>query len=292
MGGEDWRASLADCHLCPRECGVDRLKGEKGNCGVGTEAMVASRGPHFGEEPPLVGRGGSGTIFFSGCNLHCLFCQNYDISHLGRGRPVEAAELAGMMLELEASGCHNLNFVTPTHQVAAIVEALAMAAEQGLRLPLVFNCGGYESVEALRLLEGVFDIYMPDAKYGSNEAGRRLSGVADYWDRNREALREMHRQVGDLACEGRGIARRGLLVRHLVLPEGLSGSETVMPFLASLSRDTYVNVMAQYRPCYRANEVPEVNRPSTRREYASAVEAALSAGLHRLDERAPRGWLP
>jgi len=279
------RELMRSCRLCPRKCQVDRLAGEVGVCRVGAGAVVSSYGAHFGEEAPLVGRFGSGTIFMTSCNLKCIFCQNYDISHLAQGEPVSVGDVAAMMLRLQNQGCHNINWVTPTHQVAILVEAVAAARSSGLKVPLVYNCGGYESVEALRLLDGIVDIYMPDAKYGDNAVGGQLSDAHDYWDRNREALSEMHRQVGDLQIDEAGIARRGLLVRHLVLPDNLAGSEVVMDFLASLSRNTYVNVMAQYRPQYRAREVAALARPITNAEYRGAVEAALSAGLHRLDER-------
>lgn len=246
--------------------------------------MVSSFGPHFGEESPLVGSCGSGTIFFTNCNLRCLFCQNYDISHLGRGEEVSGGQLAAIMLNLQRSGCHNVNLVSPTHFVPQILEALCMAAEEGLRLPLVYNTGGYESSETLALLDGVVDIYMPDAKYWGPEVARLLSEAPDYPEVMRQALKEMHRQVGDLAIDGLGIARRGLLVRHLVLPEGLAGTREVMNFIAKeISPNTYVNVMAQYRPCYRAQEIPELRRPISPEEYRQAVEGALGAGLHRLD---------
>jgi len=276
---------MRGCRLCPRECGVDRLAGESGECGLGADPVVSSYGPHFGEERPLVGRHGSGTVFLTSCNLKCVFCQNYDISHLRRGRRVTVSDLADMMLDLQRQGCHNINWVTPTHQVPMLVEALAEARDRGLRAPLVYNCGGYESLEALHLLDGLVDIYMPDAKYGDNRPGADLSGVPDYWDRCREAVREMHRQVGDLQVDEAGVATRGLLVRHLVLPENLARTEGVMQFLASLSTDIYVNVMAQYRPEYRAADTPALRRGITSKEYRQAVEAALRAGLHRLDER-------
>jgi putative pyruvate formate lyase activating enzyme len=279
------RELMRECRLCPRRCDVDRLSGELGACRTGPRPVVSSWGPHFGEERPLVGRGGSGTIFLTNCNLACLFCQNCDISQLGEGRETTLDHLARMMLDLQRRGCHNINWVTPTHQVPMLVEATGLAVEGGLHLPLVYNCGGYESVEALALLDGIVDIYMPDAKYGDNASGRRLSGVPDYWDRCREALAEMHRQVGDLRLDGRGLAVRGLLVRHLVLPNGLAGTGAVMQFLASLSRDTYVNVMAQYHPHHRASEVPDIARTITREEHQAAVRAAFDAGLHRLDER-------
>jgi putative pyruvate formate lyase activating enzyme len=280
------RALMSPCRLCPRRCGIDRAGGEVGACGIGPHPVVSSYGAHFGEERPLVGRGGSGTIFLTRCNLRCIYCQNYDISQLGDGQVCRLEDVARMMLEIQARGCHNINWVTPTHQVPMLVEALGMARREGLHLPIVYNCGGYESVEVLRLLDGLVDIYMPDAKYSDNEVGRRLSGVPDYWDRCREALTEMHRQVGDLDIGPDGIARRGLLVRHLVLPDGLAGTPQVMAFLASLSPNTYVNVMAQYHPTYRAREVPALLRPITRQEYREAVEAALASGLTRLDERA------
>ena len=273
------------CRLCPRACGVDRLGGELGACRTGERPVVSSYGPHFGEERPLVGRRGSGTVFLTHCNLRCIFCQNYDISQLGDGRVTTAERVAEMMLELQQQGCHNINWVSPTHQVCALVEATVIARRRGLRVPIVYNCGGYESVETLELLDGIVDIYMPDAKYGDNEVGRLLSGVPDYWDRCREALAEMHRQAGDLRADSQGIATRGLLVRHLVLPEEMAKTTVVMEYLASLSRDSYVNVMAQYRPAHRAREVAAISRAVTRDEFRSAVQAALDAGLHRLDER-------
>ena len=276
---------MRGCRLCPRVCGVDRLAGELGACGVGAEVIVSNYGPHFGEEAPLVGRSGSGTIFLTRCNLKCIFCQNYDISQLGHGSTATVQALADMMVGLQRRGCHNINWVTPTHQAPMLVAALQLAQDRGLRIPIVYNCGGYESLEALRLLDGIVDIYMPDAKYGDNPVGKQLSGVPDYWDRNREALAEMHRQVGDLRLDAVGIAVRGLLVRHLVLPTGLAGTQAVMEYLASLSRDTYVNVMAQYRPQYHAREVAAIARPITSAEFREAVAMALRAGLHRLDER-------
>ena len=271
-------ASLACCEICPRRCRVNRLAGETGFCGTGGEALYASAGPHFGEEPPLVGSGGSGTIFFAGCNLGCLFCQNYDISHGRAGHPVSPAQIADAMLQLERAGCHNINFVTPTHVTPQVMLAIVLARERGLRVPIVYNCGGYESLATVQALDGLVDIYMPDAKYADGAVAAELSDAPDYPDVMRAALREMHRQVGDLALEG-GIATRGLLVRHLVLPNGLAGSEQILDFLAELSPDTYVNVMAQYRPCYRANECPRVGRPPTPREFGEAHRYAQSLGL-------------
>lgn len=279
------RGLMRPCRLCPRDCGIDRLAGETGACRVGAEPMVSSYGAHFGEERPLVGRGGSGTIFLTYCNLRCIFCQNYDTSQLGGGKIVSVEEVAGMMLELQRRGCHNVNWVTPTHQVPMLVAAVHVAKPRGLSLPIVYNCGGYESLDTLRLLDGIVDIYMPDAKYADNDVAKRLSGVPDYWDRCREALTEMHRQVGDLWIGDDGLARRGLLVRHLVLPKHLAGTAEVMQFLASLSMQTYVNAMAQYRPAYRAHEFPIIARPLTRTECRDAMQTALDAGLTRLDER-------
>ncbi len=275
---------LRNCTLCPRRCGVDRLDGQLGFCRVGEGAVVSSVGPHFGEEAPLVGRNGSGTIFFSGCNLGCLYCQNYDISHLVNGQEVSEGELAQQVLFLQGLGCHNINLVTPTHVVPQILGALIQAQRRGLNLPVIYNCGGYESVETLKLLDGVVQIYMPDIKYGHNAAGNKYSCVDDYFDRAREALREMHRQVGDLVIDEHHIAQRGLLIRHLVLPGGLAGTEKVMEFIAQeLSPSSYVNVMAQYHPQYRAREFPELDRRITSREYQRAVEIAGEKGLTRLN---------
>jgi putative pyruvate formate lyase activating enzyme len=235
-----------------------------------------------------VGSGGSGTIFFAGCNLGCVFCQNYQISHDREGREVSTAELANTMVGLQRRGCHNVNLVSPSHFVPQILAALGPAVEAGLNVPLVYNTGGYDSVKTLRLLDGVIDIYMPDAKYADAEVAERLSGAGDYPQVMRAALAEMHRQVGDLQMDDRGVARRGLLVRHLVMPNGVAGTPEIMRFLASLSADTYVNVMAQYRPCYEAHDYPQIARRITREEYREAVQAARDAGLHRLDERPKR----
>jgi putative pyruvate formate lyase activating enzyme len=253
-----------------------------GVCGAGGEAVIASSGPHFGEEAPLVGMGGSGTIFLTHCNLQCVFCQNSDISQRGAGAVVSAAQLARVMLELQRLGCHNINFVTPTHQAFQILSALPLAIDGGLALPLVYNCGGYESLETLQLLDGIVDIYMPDFKYAEAETGRRYSGVNDYPARVRPAVREMHRQVGDLVLDGRGVAQQGLLVRHLVLPHDLAGTAQVVAFLAELSRNTYVNIMGQYRPSYRARAYPPLTRRLTVAEMEGALRLARAAGLHRL----------
>ncbi len=272
-------ASLSCCELCPRRCRVNRLAGETGFCGIGAEALVSSAGPHFGEEDVLVGSGGSGTIFLAGCNLGCIFCQNYEISHGRAGRPAAPGDIARMMLRLERMGCCNINFVTPTHVTPQLMQAILIARERGLKVPIVYNCGGYEKLETLQALEGFIEIYMPDAKYADSDAAAELSSAPDYPEVNRAALREMHRQVGDLAMED-GIATRGLLVRHLVLPNDMAGSKAVLDFLAQeISPRTYVNVMAQYRPCYRAGECPKVNRYPTRREFLDAYDHAARLGL-------------
>ncbi|MHB0979499.1 MAG: 4Fe-4S cluster-binding domain-containing protein [Thermoleophilia bacterium] len=275
-------ARLAACDLCPHRCLVDRLRGERGVCRTDRYARVASAAPHFGEERPLVGLGGSGTIFFSCCNLACLYCQNADISQSDHGEEVSAGELAAIMLSLQRSGCENINLVSPSHVIPQILEALAVAVGGGLNLPLVYNTGGYDAVDALRLLDGVVDIYMPDMKYGT--AGGHLSNASDYAVRNREAVVEMHRQVGDLELDRRGVAWRGLLVRHLVLPGDLAESAAVASFLADrVSTNTYVNVMDQYRPHHRAHEVPALSRRPTADEHRAAVAAFRRAGLNRLD---------
>jgi putative pyruvate formate lyase activating enzyme len=283
------RTLLSPCVVCPRECRVDRLAGETGFCRAGAEPMVSSFNAHFGEESPLVGRHGSGTVFMTHCNLRCIFCQNCDISLDGHGTPVTAETVARIMLRLQQAGCHNINWVTPTHYTPQLIEATAIAAEQGLMLPIVYNCGGYESLRTLRLLDGIVDIYMPDLKYTDPAPAERLSNAPDYPEVAKAALREMHRQVGDLVLDERGIALRGLLVRHLVLPCGLAGTAEAMRFLAEeISPNTYVNVMAQYRPCADAHRDPQINRPITTQEYRAAVKMALDAGLTRLDERVGR----
>lgn len=274
---------LKHCSLCPRLCGVDRINNERGVCRAGALPFVSAAHPHFGEEPPLVGFGGSGTIFLTWCNLRCIFCQNYDISHTGEGGETSIEELSSMMISLQRQGCHNINFVTPTHQAASIAEALPRAIELGLELPLVYNCGGYERVETLRLLEGIFDIYMPDIKYSDNSTALELSGAPGYFDIAKAAVIEMHRQVGDLTVDRNGIARRGLIVRHLVLPNGASGVREVARFIArEVSPDTYVNMMDQYRPAYRAYEDKRVSRRITVKEFEEAVRTAREEGLRRI----------
>jgi len=306
------QALLHRCVTCPRNCRVDRTAGELGVCRIGALAQVASHGPHFGEEAPLVGRGGSGTIFFAGCNLACVFCQNYDISQPAADHPEwEAApeRIAEMMLSLQAAGCENINFVSPSHVVPQILAALVVAVDGGLRLPLVYNSGGYDAVHTLRLLDDVIDIYMPDMKYSDDRVGEPLSGVGDYAARNRAAVLEMHRQVDDLELDERGMARRGLLVRHLVLPDGLAGTADAARFLADeVSRDTYINVMDQYQPAYKAAQpgaggaqesageaapyCAGILRPPTAAEYRVAVEEVVTAGLWRLDGRDLGGGAP
>jgi putative pyruvate formate lyase activating enzyme len=288
------RKMLEECQLCGRQCRVNRLESAKGAvCRTGKKALVSSFNAHFGEEDPLVGNHGSGTIFFTNCNLKCQYCQNYDISQMGEGREVEPQELAAMMFHLQDRGCHNVNFVSPTHVIPQILEALLIAAQRGLRVPLVHNTGGYDSLEALRLLDGVVDIYMPDMKYADSEAGLKYSKVKEYPRVNQAAVREMHRQVGDLVLDVNGVALRGLLVRHLVLPNGLAGTREIVKFLAEeLSPKTYINIMAQYRPMYKAREYPEIDRRPSPDELQEAVDLALEAGLSRLDERRPRlAWL-
>jgi putative pyruvate formate lyase activating enzyme len=275
---------LESCSVCPRSCGVNRLAGDIGKCRTSRQAIVSSYGAHFGEEAPLVGSHGSGTIFFANCNLACLFCQNYSISQLGEGHKVDKEELAHIMLFLQEKGCHNVNLVSPTHVVPQILEALELAVESGLEVPLVYNSGGYDSVETLKLLDGIVDIYMPDMKYDDEETARELSGIRNYPAANRAAVKEMHRQTGDLEINKEGVARRGLLIRHLVLPQGLAGTKTIMRFVSQeISRNSYVNIMAQYRPCYKALQVPGLGRPISSAEFHEALSFAREAGLTRLD---------
>lgn len=280
---------LTSCDLCAWECRKNRRQGELGICRTGERARVSSFGPHFGEEDPLRGWRGSGTIFFARCNLHCQYCQNYDISQDDVGEEVEPEDLAAMMLKLQRMGCHNVNLVSPSHVVAPILAAVAIAAQAGLRIPLVYNTGGYDSLTALRLLDGIVDIYMPDMKYADATIAQRYSKAKDYPAVNQAAVREMHRQVGDLQLDEHGIAQRGILVRHLVLPGGLAGTAEIVRFLANeISPNTYLNLMDQYRPAYRTNLYPELARPIRSEEYQEAIRLAKEAGLHRLDRR--RFW--
>lgn len=279
---------LADCHLCGHQCHADRRgpSAPQAFCRTARHAVVSSAFAHHGEEDCLRGRRGSGTIFFSNCNLRCVFCQNFEISWEAEGRPVHAAELAELMLGLQRHGCHNINFVTPSHVVPQILEALLLAAEQGLRLPLVYNTGGYDQVETIRLLEGVVDIYMPDLKFLDPHLARAWTRAEDYPDVACRAIKEMHRQVGDLVIGADGLARRGLLVRHLVMPGCLDDTRRVMRFLArEVSPNTYVNLMPQYRPAGLANRYAGLDRPLRTEEYRQAIIAARQEGIWRLDRR-------
>lgn len=277
---------LTSCTLCPRQCRANRLTGENGFCRIGARARVASYGPHFGEESPLVGRHGSGTIFFAGCNLGCCFCQNYDISQGdATGEEVSAAELATIMLELQNIGCHNINLVTPSHVVPQILAALIPALEAGLQIPLVFNCSGYESLETLALLDGVVDIYLADAKFWQPATAARYTGAADYPQRMRESLIEMQRQVGTLVVDAEGCARSGLVIRHLLMPGLLEETKAILHFIAQhLPPITYLNIMAQYHPCGRAEAFAELRGAISPEDYQIALDYAHQQGLHRLDQ--------
>jgi len=273
---------LLECGLCPRACGVNRLRGQVGVCGVADLPEISTVEPHFGEEPPLVGTGGSGTVFMTNCNMRCSYCQNHEISQGGAGDQCTQEELALAMVRLQKKGCRNINFVTPTHQAPQIVESLPKAIEYGLEVPLVYNCGGYEEVETIKLLRDIFDIYMPDLKYGDDETAVRLSLAHGYVETSQAAVKEMHRQVGDLRLED-GMATKGLIVRHLVLPGGLGGTTEVMRFIAEeLSKDTYVHIMDQYRPDYKAVEEQDLGRPVTSEEFDEAINIARKAGLRRI----------
>lgn len=285
------KRSLSPCRVCPHHCEVDRLHGELGICQTGELARVSSYGPHLGEEDPLRGWRGSGTIFFSRCNLHCQYCQNADISQRSVGERVTPSRLAAIMLDLQERGCHNINFVSPTHVAPQILEGVLVAARKGLRLPLVYNTGGYDSLSTLQILSGVIDIYMPDMKYADAQLAERYSKIPDYPRVNQDAVKEMHRQVGDLRLDAKGIAERGLLVRHLVLPNGLAGTDQILRFLArEISTNTYLNLMDQYRPAYRASHYPPLTRRITPAEFQEAVDLAAEEGLDRLDERERLLW--
>ncbi len=281
------RALASPCRLCPRQCGVNRLKGETGVCRSTSRAKVYSAHAHFGEERPLVGRGGSGTIFFSNCNLLCQFCQNWEINHRGDGSYVSDEQIGRLMVDLQNAGCHNINFVTPTHIVPNIMNGLRAAIARGLRVPLVYNCGGYESLEVIKLLDGIVDIYLPDFKYTDGKMSEKYSsGAADYPEAAAAAIEEMHRQVGELVVDERGIALRGLIIRHLVLPQNIAGTDKFVAWVASkLTRSTYVNIMAQYRPEHNAHRYPELSRRISSAEYRQALDWARDAGLTRLDSR-------
>ena len=279
------RRLLNPCALCPRKCGVDRLGGETGFCRTAARAWVSSYNPHFGEESPLVGSHGSGTIFLTHCNLMCLFCQNFDISHQGHGQEVSDEQLAAIMLALQQQGCHNINFVTPSHVVPQILAALEIAIPHGLNVPLVYNSGGYDKPATLKLLEGVFDIYMPDFKFWDREIAENACQAGDYAEIACSALKEMHRQVGDLITDKAGIAQRGLIIRHLVLPDGVAGTREIMRFIArKISTRSYVNIMAQYRPCGRAAEIKGLNTFLSPADYQRALQDAAEEGITRLDQ--------
>jgi putative pyruvate formate lyase activating enzyme len=274
---------LENCEICPRKCHVNRLKGEKGFCQLGKLPVVSAYHSHFGEEAPLVGKYGSGTIFFSSCNLACIYCQNYEISQLRIGEEISFEKLAEMMVELQNRGCHNINLVTPTPQVPQIVKALSIAVEKGLKIPLVYNTNAYDSVKTLKLLEGIVDIYMPDAKYSDDEIALKYSNASNYFEIMKTAIKEMHRQVGDLVIDEEGIAVRGLLVRHLVLPNNLAGSEKIFEFLSKeISKNTFLNIMDQYYPCYKAFQYQELGRRITKNEFEETVSLAKKFGLKRI----------
>ena len=280
--------SLANCKVCPRDCEVNRLNNEHSVCKTGRKARVGSYAPHYGEEDCLRGTNGSGTIFFSLCNLKCVFCQNYDISQDGDGIEVSPEDLAAMMLDLQNRGCHNINFVTPEHVVPQILEALPLAVQMGLRLPLVYNTGAYDSMESMRMMEGIVDIYMPDFKYWSNERSQKYLKAKDYPETARTEIKEMHRQVGDLVLDENGLAKRGVLLRHLVMPDGLEDAENIMRYLSKeISADTYLNIMSQYFPAGKVSEIKyqEINRRPYSQELATVEKIARQCGLHRFDQR-------
>jgi putative pyruvate formate lyase activating enzyme len=269
---------LENCTLCPRSCQVNRFVSKNGACRTGIKPIVSSFGPHFGEESFLVGNNGSGTIFFSNCNLNCVFCQNWEISQMGVGEEIDVEELSKIILKLQKMGCENINLVSPTHQVPMIVDAVSRAWQKGLKLPIVYNCGGYESIETLKLLEGIMDIYMPDFKYGDDEKALKYSKVPNYTSVVKRALEEMYRQVGPLNIES-GVATRGVFVRHLIMPNDASSSEKVLQLIASVSLDIPVNIMTQYYPAFKAHQYAELNRRITREEFIKVVEKARTLGL-------------
>lgn len=269
---------MKKCNLCPRKCGVNRLNNEIGACKTGYGVFVSSYGPHFGEESFLVGNGGSGTIFFSGCNITCVYCQNWQISQSVKEKKISVEKLANIMIELQKMNCHNVNLVSPTHQIAFIVEAVSIAVEKGLKIPIVYNCSGYESLYTLELLEGLIDIYMPDFKYGEDSIALKYSGIKNYVAHTFSALKEMHRQVGALKIEN-NLAVRGVFVRHLVLPERLTALEKIFQLISSISRDIPVNIMSQYYPAYKAHHYPELSRKIHVEEYNEVFQMAKDFGL-------------
>ena len=272
---------MKSCDICPRNCCVDRLQDKKGFCKTGKKAKVYSYLKHHGEEPAISGKNGSGTIFFANCNLRCAYCQNFEFSQQGNGREVEEEELSSFMLELQDEGCHNINFVTPTHVVPQILKALILAIDGGLKIPLIYNSSGYDSVDSLKLLDGVFDIYLPDARYADKGSSLKYSQAPDYPAINQAALKEMHRQVGVAGFDRKGIIKSGLIIRHLVLPHNLSGSKEIMRFIAQdLSPETYISLMSQYFPCYKAQDYPELSRRLSQQEYRKAIDVMSRYGLH------------
>lgn len=276
---------LKKCELCPRRCKVNRLKGQKGFCRAGVNPAVYSYFAHQGEEPPISGKRGSGAIFFTHCTMHCVYCQNYSFSQLSDEKEVTTEQLSAIMLALEKLGCHNINLVTPTHFVPQILEALLLAAQKGLSIPILYNTGGYDSVGTLKLLDGIIDIYLPDMRYGDNENAKRFSDAPDYVKINQKAVEEMFRQVGGLTADSSGIVRRGLIVRHLVLPNGLASTEKIFSFISkNISNEIYISLMSQYHPVYRAHDFPEINRRLTRKEYEEATKLLFQYELRN-------GWV-
>jgi putative pyruvate formate lyase activating enzyme len=275
--------SLKSCDICPRRCGVNRIKGKKGYCNLGTKAMISSYGPHFGEESVLVGRNGSGTIFFTSCNLSCVFCQNYEISHLREGEEISEEGLASVMIKLQNLGCHNVNLVSPTSHVPAIVKAIKIARNIGLKIPLVYNTNSYDSVETLALLNGIIDIYMPDFKYSDNTLAKKYSDAPNYFGITKSAITEMQRQVGDLVTDENKIALKGLIIRHLIMPEGIAGTEKIVEFIAEkISKNAFLNIMDQYHPCFEAFKYPQISRRITVKEYRDAILLAQRYSLKRI----------
>ena len=276
---------LGSCCLCPRKCKVNRLKGKTGFCKIALHPVVYSSLPHHGEEPPISGQAGSGTIFFSGCNMRCVYCQNYEFSQKIEGKATGPEELADSMLKLQALGCHNINLVTPTHVMPQIIQALTLAIPKGLAIPLVYNTGGYELAEIIKLLDGIVDIYLADMRYGENTMAKKYSSADGYVRFNQEAIRQMHKQVGIAEFNNAGVIKKGLVIRHLVLPNNISGTDKIMKFIAeNLSRDTYISLMSQYTPYYEAAKLKEIARRITKDEYAKSQDIMHGYGLHN-------GWV-
>ena len=276
---------LESCSICPRKCKVNRLNDKRGFCRIGLKPKVCSFMPHHGEEPPISGRHGSGTIFFAGCNMSCVYCQNYEFSQLDEGREVEFEELATFMLHLQALGCHNINLVTPTHVMPQFLKSLSIAIAKGLKIPIVYNTGGWELAEIINLLDGIVDIYLPDMRYADNDMAIKYSSAPDYHKLNQEAVKEMHRQAGIAQIDKEGVIKRGLIIRHLLLPNGISGTDEVMKFIAEeISKDTYISLMSQYFPCHKASQFKEISRRIAYQEYEDAVATMEKHGLYN-------GWI-